>query len=128
MEGILGKRKKMAYLKFLPVRLYFVRIRLTDVCHGSHNKIKKTSVATPCVRSSGIEAANARRADSSVKGCTNPITKYTFITRPKNGPDINAQIISKKGGSLWGFSPCWTDVRLEDAGRAEVKVARRPPR
>jgi hypothetical protein len=128
MKGILGRRQKLVYLKLLPVRLYFVRIRSTDVCHGSQSKIKKISVATPCVRSSGIEAANARRADSSVKGCTNPITKYTFITRPKNGPDINAQIISKKGGSLWGFSPWWTDGRLEDAERAEVKVARRPPR
>ena len=106
MEGILGKRKKMAYLKLLPVRLYFVRIRSTDVCQGSQSKIKKMSVAAPCVRSSGTDAANARRADSRVRGWTNPITKYTFMTRPKNGPEINAQAISKNDGSLWGFSPC----------------------
>jgi len=128
MKDILGRRQKLVYLKLLPVRLHFVRIRLTDVCHGSQSKIKKISVATPCVRSSGTEVANARRADSRVRGWTNPITKYTFMTRPKNGPEINAQAIRRKGGSLWGFSPCWTDVRLEDAGQAEVKVARRPPR
>ena len=63
----------MAYLKLLPVRLYFVRIRLTDVCHGSHNKIKKISVATPCVRSSRTEAANARRADSRMYKSNNKV-------------------------------------------------------
>ncbi len=40
MEG-LGKRKKMAYLKLLPVSCILMRIQLTDVCHGSHNKSSK---------------------------------------------------------------------------------------
>ncbi len=49
----------MAYLKLLPV-VYFCEDWLTDVCHGSHNKVKKTSVLRRALKIKRIEAANAK--------------------------------------------------------------------
>ncbi len=66
-----------------------------------------------------------RRADSSVKGCTNPVRS---LQGQKNGEDINTQIKSKKVEACGVSRLVGRMCVLEDAGQAEVKVARRPPR